>query len=98
MSNYKINNHGENETKHDHLIFITAKEKSATAETKRSQPKELIRLKSKFLTAKAKLVASSFGQRPSKYVVHDTAEHVHVIDFRISFCLPVTVFYERASE
>ena len=61
MSNYKINNHGKNETKHDHLIFITA-----TVETKRSQPKELIRLKNMFLKAKAKLVASSFGQRPSK--------------------------------
>ena len=93
MSNYKINNHGKNETKHDHLMFITAKEKSATAETKRSRPKELIRLKNKFLTVKAKLVASSFGQRPSNYVVDHSRTCPH-----ISFCLPVTVFYERASE
>ena len=46
-SNYKINNHGKNEIKHDHLKFIAAKEKSYTAKTKRSQPKKIIRFKNK---------------------------------------------------
>ena len=33
---------------------------------------------------------------PSAWCI--TAQYVHNVDFRVSFCFPVTVFYEGASE
>ena len=35
-SNYKINHHGKNEIRHDHLKFIPVKEISFTVKTKQS--------------------------------------------------------------
>ena len=63
MLNYKINNHGKNEIKHDYLIFITAKEKSYTAKTGAPGPKQVICLKNKLLTEKTKVVVSSFWSK-----------------------------------
>ena len=60
MLNYKINNHGKNEIKHDYLIFITAKEKSYTAKTSAPGPKQLICFENKLLMAKTIVVVSSF--------------------------------------
>ena len=64
VSNYKINNHGQNEIIHNHLKFIPVKEISYTVNTKHSQPKQIICLKNKFLVrAKTKVVVSSFWSK-----------------------------------
>ena len=86
MLNYKINNHGKNETKHDYLIFITAKEKSYTAKTGAPGPKQLICLKNKLLTEK--VVVSSFWSKAIQVRGASLCNnYVHDIDFHISFCL-----------
>ena len=98
-SNYKINNHGKNEIRHDHLKFIPVKEISFTVKTKHSRPKQIICFKNKFI---AQGKNQSSGQQclvkghPSTWCI--TTQCVHNVDFRVSFCFPVTVFYERASE
>ena len=101
VSNYKINNHGQNEIRHNHLKFIPVKEISYMVKTKHSRPKQIINFASKTnycSEQKPKQWAACFGQlgHPSMRCI--TAQCVHNVDFRISFCFPVTVFYERASE
>ena len=100
-SNYKINNHGKNEIRHDHLKFISVKEISYMVKTKKhSQPKQVINFASK--------TSYCQGQKPSsgqQFLVKDhpsmwciTAQCVHNVDFWVFFCFPVTVFYKRGSE
>ena len=60
MSNYKIDNHGKNEMKHDYLKFIAAKEKSYPTKTNRSKPKKIMRFKNKLLMVKTKVAVRSF--------------------------------------
>ena len=73
MLNYKINNHGKNEIKHDYLIFITAKEKSYAAKTSAPGSKQLICFKNKLLTEKTKVVVSSFWSKTIQ--VRGTSQH-----------------------
>ena len=87
MLNYKINNHGKNEIKHDYLIFITAKEKSYTAKTGARGPKQLILLQKQIADGKNQSSGQQFLVKghPSTWCV--TVQYVHDIDFHISFCL-----------
>ena len=64
VSNYKINNHGQNEIRHNHLKFIPVKEISYMVKTKHSRPKQIICFKKELLLrAKTKEVVSSFWSK-----------------------------------
>ena len=73
-SNYKINHHGKNEIRHDHLKFIPVKEISFTVKTKQSRPKQIICFKNKsLLRAKTKVVVSSVWSKAIQ--VHGASQH-----------------------
>ena len=93
MLNYKINNHGKNEIKHDYLIFITAKEKSYTAKTGAPGPKQLICFKNKLLTEKTKVVVSSFWSKAIQVRGASLCNNVHDIDFHISLIFAYITYY-----
>ena len=90
-SNYKINNHRINEIKHDHLKFIAAKGKIIHSKNKAFPAKKNYWLQKQIAHGKNQSSSQKFlvKGRPSMWCI--TVRYVHGVNFRISFCLPLTV-------